>query len=494
MELPKPDTEPKMKLYLPGLAELVVLTCVLGVLVFAQRMLNADGDIFRHLSIGRVVLATGNIPTTDFFTHTIPGKAFSPHEWLAGVLFYITWLTSGYLGLVLLGMVLLSLAFWGVFRLCLWRGANQLTAFGLTILGLFPTSLHWIIRPHLFTMVFCVLWLYLVLRYKAELQKLLFFTAMAMLAWVNLHGEFIFGFIVLGAYTAGAIVNYLCTKQPANLREGANLAGAGLLGLVVSLLNPVGWRVWQTMFDFVGNDYLISHTLETQPPEWSDPRYMALIILLGVSGLILLFRWRSFRLGSVFLLGGLVIMTLTSARNVHLLGLVAPVMLAEGISGVRLPIILARMEQALGKYSKSGGSGYLVASILVVAVAVAWFSPSVRAIGPSPKSFPVMAVDWLSEHPQKSNVFNDFSWGGYLAWRLPGTEIFLDSQSDVYGEKLLRDYELAVSGKPEAVQVLDKYSVDWVLVGSGSELGSLLASLGWVDIYEDTTAVILRRP
>jgi hypothetical protein len=58
-----------------------------------------------------------------------------------------------------------------------------------------------------------------------------------------------------------------------------------------------------------------------------------------------------------------------------------------------------------------------------------------------PAVFPVEAVDWLEQHPPEGNGFNYFIWGGYLLYRSwPERTVFIDGQTDFYGEALTRQY------------------------------------------------------
>ncbi len=109
--------------------------------------------------------------------------------------------------------------------------------------------------------------------------------------------------------------------------------------------------------------------------------------------------------------------------------------------------------------------------------------------------FPVAAVDWLSDHPQTGNVFNDFNWGGYLIYRLwPGQKVFLDSQTDFYGEGLVKEYDLAISAQEGWQEIFDKYEVEWAILPPSAPLTTALRLSNWKIMYEDATAVILREP
>ena len=136
---------------------------------------------------------------------------------------------------------------------------------------------------------------------------------------------------------------------------------------------------------------------------------------------------------------------------------------------------------------------------VVVAVVGLWVGKNldIQGIGYSfdPDVFPVEAVDWLEENPQEGDVFNYFIWGGYLLYRQwPDMLVFIDGQTDFYGEALTRQYVQVINTEESWEGVLAEYDVAWAvlppdLVGARE----IQRELGWEVIYEDETAVILRR-
>lgn len=91
-------------------------------------------------------------------------------------------------------------------------------------------------------------------------------------------------------------------------------------------------------------------------------------------------------------------------------------------------------------------------------------------------------------------MFNYFPWGGYLLYRLyPEYRVFIDGQTDFYGEALTREYETVITVAPGWEQVLARYAVNWVIIPAEQPLGQALRQAGWQEIYRDAAAVILRR-
>jgi hypothetical protein len=82
---------------LPRLRDVLFLSIFCAALILGPRMLNSDGDLPRHLAIGKYVLQGNLPPINDIFSYTRFGAPFAPHKWLAGVFFIspISFLMSG---------------------------------------------------------------------------------------------------------------------------------------------------------------------------------------------------------------------------------------------------------------------------------------------------------------------------------------------------------------------------------------------------------------
>ncbi len=92
-------------------------------------------------------------------------------------------------------------------------------------------------------------------------------------------------------------------------------------------------------------------------------------------------------------------------------------------------------------------------------------------------------------------MFNEFNWGGYLLFRLwPRELVFVDSQSDFYGEALMRNYQSILDGNAGSKLLLDEYQVEWAIIQTQSPLADLLSSdHEWAVVYLDKVAVIAAR-
>ena len=483
-----------MKRYLlPRFQDILFFGIFAAALILGPRMLNQDGDLPRHMAIGRYVLQGHLPPVNDIFSHTVPGAPFAPHKWLSGVLFYLAYVIFDERGMVILSAIALATTFTLIYAQSVSRAGLRLPVFLLVGWGAVLTSLHWIVRPHMFTMLLLALWLVLTDKLaRGETVKLWYFPVL-MLLWNNIHGEYLAGFLVTGAYVAGWVWDFLFDREKASLQTGKRLGIVAGLSVLVTLLNPVSVRAWGTVTGWLGNEYLMSHTDETIPPNFAEPKFLVLLAFLAFSLFLLGMKREKLSTGQAIALAGFSALTMTAARNIHFYGVIAPFLLATTLTGSLGVPLLKRYESFFAEVeSRLTGIVWPLLTV-ILGIFLLIYSPLAQVERFSPAYFPVEAVNWLKEHPQDGEMFNPFDWGGYLSFELPEKKVFIDSQGDVYGETFIRKYEQVITLAPGWQEVLKEYNVDWALVNVDWPLAGALAAEGWQEVYRDGTAVVLVR-
>jgi len=458
-------------------------------------MLSIDSDLGRHLTLGNYILDHRVVPTRDLFSHTQAGQARPPYEWLSQVVFALTYHLLGLDGVILLTAIIIGITF-----LLLFQHSNRISQFPLmtlmiTLLSAVATSIHWLPRPHIVTFLFLAIWIDKLERLRNEKKTSLYTFPAAMLFWANLHGGFIFGFLALSAYFAG----WLWDKWHgnANIQTGKNFFLAGIFSLAASIITPDLWRNWEAVLNN-RSAFILSRTTETMPPDFFSLAISPYAILLV---LVAIFAWinrRNLSASHVFLLGGLVLMSLLMARNIPLFAIACAPILAEWISRkLSLSTQWINLEKRFANLSTS--NRWYVAPLITVIVAFGYFAYNHSNNKPifqfNPQVFPVQAVDWIESNPIEGRMFNDFNWGGYLLYRLwPQHRVFLDSQSDFYGEPLMREYEIISIARGNLKDLFVKYHIMWAIIPFNSPLAKALATdSDWKSVYQDSVAIIFIR-
>lgn len=481
----------------PSTGSILALTALVNALFFrGAGMFAADGDVGRHIRLGRTILETGAIPRIDLFSHTRAGQPFVPYEWLSEVITALVHSLAGLPGVAVLSALLYVVAVLTVYRAGEALGATRPVAFVVAVMALLLQSVHLLPRPHLFTTAFVGLFVVVLLRFAREGRAwTLAPLPLLMLVWANSHGGFLVGFIVLAAFVAGALV-----RSP-EFVDGRRAVRPLLVVLVAcvaaSLLNPVGLDLWRHTTGYLGTDFLVGETHEYRSPDFHQGYGKILFVVMFVGPVL----WMSGRVRVSWLAAGLYLFfaaaALHSARNIPLFTVAALPWLAiwsqDALAGggPRSRAVGDRLRRldATDRRLRPGLT-------TVAAVALAWI-----AVGPRAPDyrfdagrFPVRAARALETDATTGRVFNQMIWGGYLLYARPDIPVFIDGQTDFYGEELSRQYLVALKGREGWRRVLVDHDVSWTLTAKGEPLNQLLAlTPGWEKSYEDEVAVIYRR-
>jgi len=144
-------------LIIPRIGDILFLAIFISVIGLGSRLLNMDGDLGRHLTIGNYILNSLSIPTRDIFSHTMEGFPLTPHEWLAQIVFSISYRIAGLDGVVILCALVIATTFTLVYKQCIKQSNMLLISILMTVLAAAAASVHWLARPHIFTLLFTVL-------------------------------------------------------------------------------------------------------------------------------------------------------------------------------------------------------------------------------------------------------------------------------------------------------------------------------------------------
>ncbi len=484
---------------IPRIGEVLFIAIFIALIGLGPKLMNVDGDLGRHITLGDYIISSRSIPTKDVFSHTKLGDPLTPHEWLAEVIFSLAHRAAGLDGIVWITALIIGYTFWLVYKQSLNLSSMSLLALAGAILAAAASSLHWLSRPHIFTVLFTIIW-------TTELEKLHIGSRknwvvfpVIMLVWVNTHGAFIAGILIWACYFVGLLIDQKFSWQGVK-----PYLWIGLSSLIVSLINPDGLGIWKTGFGFLGNRYLVSHTAEYLPPDFHQISTWPFLLLIVLSIGVLAISNKKMNGSHVLLLSGWTAMSLYSARNIPLYAvIVVPILVTVGADYLQRNKDKGASEKFIALQSrlmdieKSLKSGFW-SGIVVVAVGLMLMRGYTLDFQNEGNQFlddvfPVQAVDWIEKNQLPGEGFNYFPWGGYLLYRTwPEKLVFIDGQTDFYGEELTRKYEKVITVSPGWEDVLLEYQVRWVLMPTQSELIQHLQKLGdWDKVYQDQFTTIM---
>lgn len=474
----------------PSLSHVLWLVFVLMLLQPAQReaMVSSDGDTCMHWRVGESMLESGHVVRTDEFSHTRPGQPVISKEWLAEILFAFAGRHGGLFGISVLAALIIATTIALLHGQLVREGNDLLLATGLTLLAAFAASGHWLARPHLFSLFLLLLWNDALRRYERDrnARRLALVLGLLTALWVNLHGGYLAGFLVLGAYWLGAALERDRQKLIA-------LTGIGVLCALVSLLNPSGYELHLHNLAFLRSDYLTGMLGEYRSPNFHAPETRGFLVWLALLFFTLALRRPRVTAAAGVLLISWTYFALYAVRNIPLMVILTAPIVAPSLSEI-VRGRLSGLSQRMSKVSACGAGWPVVVAVALLAIT--------RLAGPTEmpaEHWPVDAMQFIKANPDQfrgRKMFNQYAWGGYLMQVLPEHKVFVDGRTDFYGESLLREFNATAGLQTNWVAALDKYQVTWTLMPADHRLNLALAlTPGWSCIYTNkVAAMFLKSP
>lgn len=481
------------------------------------RALLSDADTGWHIRTGEWILNHHRVPVADFFSFTKAGEAWYAWEWLSDVLF--AWLNAhgGLASVVLASILLLAATFTVLFRLAR-RHANPILALLVTTAAAIISSVHWLARPHLFTLLFLALFYGALERVREGRNSFhgvpyLVLLPAATMLWTNLHGGFFVGIVMAAIYAAGEFLRIALAADrgvlQAERRRMLHYLMTAAACLAASLVNPYFYRLHLHMLAYLGDSYAAQHIAEFLSLSFHHP--VALIfelLLLAGSGAAFWNAARG-RYTEALLVLVWAHAALLASRNLALYGVVAAPIIAAALDvwlrrlpGLQVAGWLKRgsarfLEIAAGAAQTDGAPRWhLVSVAAMVAVAALLYAPApARAFRSEydPAFYPAGAVAVLRDEPA-ARIFTDDEWGDYLIYRLyPRTRVFVDGRSDFYGARFEQQYLDVLNVKTGWENTLSRFGINTILLSPSAPLaGALKESSRWRVTYDDGVALIFR--
>jgi hypothetical protein len=352
---------------------------------------RVDLDFGWHYRSGEYILAHG-VPRYDIFTYTARDFAWINHEWLSDAFMYWVAHHLGYDALA----VLMAAAWAAALIIAVKTRRLGWIAAGLALSAL---VLYVGVRPVAWT----VLGLALVLK-TLEGKRQHYWVMVPLFALgANLHAGFALG-LAMVALKAG-------------LDRSRWLGVWGLAAAVATLVNPYGYGVYVELWRTMSDGKLSSRIVEWGPLALNytvTPYVVAVIVIL-----MLMQGWGFVRIRGA----ALVLAALWTNRQLPLM--------VVGTLGV----VSGQIERGLRSLDSLlvGRRAYKWMR-LVVPLAVGVLFPVAVLLWPPHKNGgvnlqqPVVALRQLKAHPCRGHIFNDYNFGGFIIWALPGVPDYIDGR------------------------------------------------------------------
>ena len=500
--------------FMPSLTDLAFL---LPVVFLFSRMgglsgLMGDGDTGFHIRAGDWIRTHGEVPRVDIFSFTMPGEPWYAWEWLWDV--GASWIHQnwGLGGVALANLILICVTFGLLYRVISRRCQNPIVSIGITVLAASGSTIHWLARPHLVTLLLTVVFMAILERVRERGVKLLWWLPLLTILWTNLHGGFIVGLVIVGGYGAGFLLQAALAPERAERATAVHASVpyfAALAGcLLASLVNPYFYQLHVHIVKYLGDSYSMNFINEFQSANFHHGMapYLEAMLALAVGATAWLVSRKQF--GEALLMVVWAHGALLAARNIPLFLILAapPVAVAvtawiQSLEAAPVARWLTSTARALGEIAaeivpiERIRRIHAVPALALIVIAVGMSSPTAGASLKAeydPKAYPEKALGMLDP---SLRVFTNDEWGDYLIYRLypTGTRVFVDGRSDFYGEKFGEAYIALLNVKYDWEKSLRQHGVDTILLPVASPLaGVVKESRNWSVVYDDGTAIVFR--
>lgn len=490
----------KLYFLIPSISDVLFTSIFVYLSIIGGNGLLSDCDTGYHIRAGEEIIKKLSVPTHDIFSFHNPPPEWIAHEWLSEVIMAIIHRFSGLTGLVLFFAISISILYLLFFEFIKREGINVIVSLSVCMLVIASSTLHWLARPHIFSLMITIIWYHLLDQFQYNGRNYIYFLPLIMFIWVNLHGGFILGLILIIVYIAGNLMMLLLsdTMQRMILMRKVRMLLITFSACVVSTyLNPYGFKILIFPLRLVMDRFIMDHVNEFLSPNFHEamPFKYLLFLLIGISSL------SPIKLNVIELLLVLLFtdMALYSARYIPLFSIiVAPVLLrrlktwpSESRSKMleELKIRIERIER-IDKSSK----GHLLPILSVVLICILGVNGSIKFEFDRNRK-PVDAVEFLKKADLMGNMFNNDEFGDYIiyaAW--PKYRVFFDGRSDMYGSDRMKEYFKVARIEPGWEEVLNKYKINFIVFDASSSLSLFLMQRNeWKLIYADRVANIFVR-
>ena len=446
----------------------------------------ADSDIWWHLLDARYLFQQHSMLRVDLYSFTAAGTPWVNFEWLSEIPFLLSYKALGLRGVVALYSLVLTLTFIGVYYRTYRAGANYKNAALATLGAICLAGVSIAPRMLLFGWL-CMVLLLLVLDHFQRTGRGLWLLPPLFGLWINLHGSWVFGIIVLCLTICSGIFEGEW-GHVVMLRWNPRQLKGLLLTLAVSVaalfLNPSGYKLVLYPFDVIfRQQHAVNVVEEWQPVNFSTFNGKLALIAVFSCLTAILFSRRRWKSNDILLLAFALAVGLLHLRFLFLVGLIAAPILGPSLN------VFPPYERHLDK-------PWLNAAIMtVVAVATFLCFPTSAALQRGvDRKFPTAALDFMQRSRITGRIFNHYEQGGYVEWEDPELRVFLDGRTDVFVYKGVFDDYLSALWIKEPFEVLNKYGINYVLIQPNIPLAYLLEhSPAWRLIYSDDAAVLFQR-
>ncbi len=491
--------------FTPGIDQLWLIVILAGFLFYVSLIPLPPNDFWWHLEIGELIFLEKSIPTTNMFGWTIPyDEPFYYASWVGELFFYLLYRIGELEIIIFVRTVLAGVTFGLVGYLAKVKSGSWRIAAVTTTFACIMSMNNLPVRTQIWSWVPFVLFLVILNNYteKSCDYKSLLFLPFIMIFWINAHGTFILGYLLLGIYCVGEMIQKLVNKNDAlDWKNIFKLLLISLITFLVIVVNPRTIHITNYVFSIISNQPIQSFIEEWLPP---IPSGIANITFFSsIIGIIIVFLYSTFKpkITETLLIIAFIWLAFNGQRSVIWYAIVTMPILARAIS--LIPI------NRLNLRANNNFINLLIT--LLVFIPVILVQPWFIKYFPLPityldqvildsedgpllsKSTPIDATEYLINHPG-GNLFHEMGYGSYLIWKIPDQGVFIDPRIELYPLEMWEDY-IAISRGVKTSDFFGKYGITRIMLDRTLQKGlsdTLTSDDNWELEFENHSSQIWR--
>jgi hypothetical protein len=481
----------------PTVADILfIVVAPLTAITRTVKLTHSDGDLAAHIRMGQVILETRELPRHSLSSLTASNEPLVAHAWLSEVFFAGLFSIGGLALISVAAGILVGFTHAGVAQFLRTRGVDPRWALAAAFISLAVSSTHWLARPHMFSILGVALTIFLLEsrpKHRVPLFALLF------LLWANLHGGWIYGLVLIGAYVVGNAIEMRASPSERGRWRSAIRADALALAAAAgaSLVNPYGWTLHREVFSAATSSDLARQMAEFLPPDFQTLAPLPFLLALLLTVALLATAERRMSAPRLIVLLVSVFFALRSFRNMALFGVSGWPLVALHISASwppgRRPF---RWFSEIARLDRSGRTGLYavpVALALLVLGINGGSAANVRLIRNSfsPAHFPVLAVSRARAANLDGPVFEAWEWGGYIMNAWPDARLVVDPLE--FNAATVRAFSEIDAVRPGWKDEMRRWNVRTVIIRPDSRLAlTLEKDPEWKVWYRDSISAVFR--
>lgn len=481
-----------------------VLFCfVVGLFMTLQSI--SDNDFFWHMVVGNRVWLDKIIPNHELYSWA-SGKSWVAHEWLTEAIMYklgpvgcITIMLVIFLGLYILMAKMLRVKFKKIFDFKLLYLLMMCVFFKVT--G--P-------RPYIISLVFFAYLIYVLFSYidkEKKADKLIWTLPVLQILWVNFHGgssSMIYIFI-LGTLMCHYFLKLLPWRNERFMqnildkKQVKTLVIVFFLSILATCINPFGYKMLLYPFSNMTDTSMTSYIMEWNSPSFHGVLGIYIFVMIAIPLFNLILQHKNMKFHEVAFQLLMFYMCLKSQRFIGMYGIYSTWNLGKYFFVTDdMMDVLKKPFIKYQKYIYGVSCGILVLFAALVGYRQVSSFKSVGLID-NDGFYSDKAVEKLIEiKPER--LFNDYSQGGYLLYKLneykalDDVKIFAYGLGDVFSNDILPDAMNLSNLYTNPRSIIEKYDFDCLITTKKYPLHYFLDECNdYKLVYEDDMCYIYVR-